>query len=52
MKGVLAVALLTFSSNVFSETVFVTLEKDNALAIIDPASGNLLKTVPIGSALS
>jgi len=31
-----------------AETVFVTLEKDNALAVIDPVAGKLLKTVDIG----
>ncbi len=31
-----------------AETVFVTLEKDNALAVVDPAAGTLVKTVPIG----
>ncbi|MGR9117296.1 MAG: cytochrome D1 domain-containing protein [Gammaproteobacteria bacterium] len=36
------------SSQVYSETVFVTLEKDNALAVVDPIDGKLLKTVPVG----
>jgi len=31
-----------------AETVFVTLEKDNALAVVDPISGKLIKTVEIG----
>ncbi|MGZ8224822.1 MAG: hypothetical protein ACXW0H_07735, partial [Methylobacter sp.] len=31
-----------------SETVFVTLEKDNALAVVDPLEGKLIKTVDIG----
>jgi len=31
-----------------AETVFVTLEKDNALAVVDPISGKLIKTVDIG----
>jgi hypothetical protein len=32
----------------YAETIFVTLEKDNALALMDPASGTLIKTIPIG----
>jgi YVTN family beta-propeller protein len=31
-----------------AETVFVTLEKDNALAVVDPVAGKLIKTVPVG----
>ncbi len=31
-----------------AETVFVTLEKDNAIAVVDPVSGKLIKTVVIG----
>ena len=36
------------SLTVQAETVFVTLEKDNALAVVDPIEGKLLKTVDIG----
>ncbi|MGD0960937.1 MAG: hypothetical protein ABSB19_14120, partial [Methylomonas sp.] len=31
-----------------AETVFITLEKDNALAVLDGLEGKLLKTVNIG----
>ena len=31
-----------------AETLFVTLEKDNALALVDPIAGELTKTVEIG----
>ena len=48
MKQILAIGLLLISFQVFSETVYVTLEKDNAIAVVDPIEGKLLKTVPIG----
>ncbi len=50
MKQILAIGLLLISFQVFSETVYVTLEKDNAIAVavVDPIEGRLLKTVPIG----
>lgn len=48
MKQIIATSLLLFSYQVFSETVFVSLEKDNAIAVVDPIAGKLLKTVPIG----
>jgi YVTN family beta-propeller protein len=41
----LAVALAGVAQ---AETVFVTLEKDNALAVVDPIAGKLIKTVEIG----
>ena len=44
----LALALLSISATIQAETVFVSLEKDNALALVDPVEGKLLKTVPIG----
>jgi len=43
----LAIGLLCLS-NVKAESVFVTLENDNALAIVDPIAGQLIKTIPIG----
>ncbi|MCK5355349.1 MAG: hypothetical protein KAJ63_09540, partial [Methyloprofundus sp.] len=48
MKLILSTALLLLSTHAFAETVFVTLEKDNALAVVDPGTGKLLKTVPLG----
>lgn len=48
MKHILATGLFLISCQVNSETIYVTLEKDNALAVIDPVAGKLLKTVPIG----
>lgn len=48
MKRLLTVSLFLLSSPVFAEMVYVTLEKDNALAIVDPIKGQLVKTVPIG----
>lgn len=41
-------ALLTYTGAVAADTLFVTLEKDNALAIVDGNAGKLLKTVKIG----
>jgi PQQ-dependent catabolism-associated beta-propeller protein len=48
MKQILARALFLISSQVNSETIYIILEKDNALAIVDPIAGKLLKTVAIG----
>jgi len=48
MKKILAIALFLISSQVSSETIYVTLEKDNALAVIDPIAGKLIKTITIG----
>jgi YVTN family beta-propeller protein len=48
MKQILAIGLLLISFQVFSETVYVTLEKDNAIAVVDPIAGKLLKTISIG----
>ena len=36
--------MLGLVASVQAETVFVTLEKDNALAVIDPIAGKLLNT--------
>jgi len=38
--------MMSFFAN--AETVYVTLEKDNALAVVDPIAGKLIKTVPVG----
>ena len=43
----IAIALL-YLGNVSAESVFVTLENDNALAVVDPIAGKLIKTIPIG----
>lgn len=48
MKHILATGLFLFSGLVSSETIYITLEKDNALAIVDPIAGKLLRTVAIG----
>lgn len=48
MKGIFMAALLLLMGNANAETVFVTLEKDNALAIVDPEAGKLIKTVAVG----
>ena len=37
-----------FSSQLHAETVFVTLEKDNAIAVLDPVEAKLIKTVNVG----
>jgi len=39
---------LVLAATAQAETVFVTLEKDNALAVVDPIEGKLIKTVPVG----
>ena len=41
-------SLLLWNITARAETVFVTLEKDNAIAVVDPIAGKLLKTVHIG----
>ncbi len=48
--GLFGIILLNsvMSLTAYAETVIVTLEKDNALAVIDPIAGKLLKTVAIG----
>ncbi|MEO1904254.1 MAG: beta-propeller fold lactonase family protein, partial [Methylococcales bacterium] len=33
---------------VAAETIYITLEKDNALAVVDPDLGELVATIPIG----
>jgi YVTN family beta-propeller protein len=48
IKMVSLVGLVALNAPVFAETVFVSLEKDNAIALVDPVDGKLLKTVPIG----
>jgi PQQ-dependent catabolism-associated beta-propeller protein len=49
MKAIVSILLLMILSvSALAETVFVTLEKDNALALIDPLAGKLIKTVEVG----
>jgi len=48
MKSIFLGALVLLAQPAYSETIYMTLEKDNALAVIDPIEGKLLKTVPIG----
>ena len=50
MKKTLLTTLLwlSFIDFVSAETVLVTLEKDNALAIVDPIAGKLINTVNVG----
>lgn len=48
MRFILAVATFFLTHTVFAETIFVTLEKDNALAVVDPVAGKLIKTIPLG----
>ncbi len=45
---ILFIAILLLSFFAHAETVYVTLEKDNALAVVDPIAGTLIKTVAIG----
>lgn len=40
--------MLAITASAQAETVFVTLEKDNALAVVDPIEGKLIKTVSVG----
>jgi len=48
-KNVLGLFLtVVLTGTAQAETVFVTLEKDNALAVVDPIAGKLIKTVNIG----
>ncbi len=48
MKYLLSTALWLITFTAYSETIFVTLEKDNALAVVDPVAGKLIKTVSLG----
>jgi PQQ-dependent catabolism-associated beta-propeller protein len=48
MKYIVTAALLIAGGIAHAETAFVTLEKDNALAVVDPIEGKLLKTVNVG----
>jgi len=48
MRFILAVTSFLLTQAVFAETIFVTLEKDNALAVVDPVAGMLIKTIPLG----
>jgi DNA-binding beta-propeller fold protein YncE len=48
IKVILLSSLLLSTSFATAETVFVTLEKDNAIAVVDPIAGKLLKTVNVG----
>jgi YVTN family beta-propeller protein len=47
-KKIICLALSAFFGVAHAESVFITLEKDNALAIVNPVDGTLIKTVPIG----
>ena len=44
----IVIALLLSSTTGSADTLFVTLEKDNAVAIVDGETGQLLNTVPVG----
>ena len=48
MKSMVYAACLLFCQTSLAETVFVTLEKDNAIAVVDPVEGKLLNTIAIG----
>ena len=54
MKLLKMIGLLTvlLGNTVQAETVFVTLEKDNAIAVVDPLEGKLLKTFEVGRQIS
>ncbi len=48
MKKSLPLALITawtFNTQALADTVYITLEKDNALAVVDGANGRLTQTV-------
>ena len=48
-KKLLIIGILTvLTKATYAETIFVSLEKDNAVAVVNPISGTLLKTVPVG----
>ncbi|PCI18566.1 MAG: hypothetical protein COB62_06695, partial [Piscirickettsiaceae bacterium] len=47
-KLYLALFLIVCSPLIVADTLFITLEKDNALAVVDGVTGKLLKTVPLG----
>ena len=47
-KLICLTALCLFTATVAAETVVVSLEKDNAIAILDAQEGKLNKTVPVG----
>jgi len=40
--------LTLFVSSSFADTLYITLEKDNALAVVNGSNGQLIKTVPLG----
>ena len=42
------ILLMVFSGCVIADTVYVTIEKDNTLAVVDGQTGELKKTVSIG----
>lgn len=48
LRWVGGLALAAGSAGVSADTVYVTLERDNALAVLDGASGELKQTVPVG----
>ena len=47
-QSIKLISLLFLVINAQAETVYVTLEKDNAVALVDPVAGKLLKTVEVG----
>ena len=48
INAAVAAMMLCLTGHLHAETVYVTLEKDNALAVVDPVAGELVRTVPIG----
>ncbi len=47
-KLYLALFLVACTPISVADTLYITLEKDNALAVVDGETGKLLKTVPLG----
>ena len=49
-KKFLIIGILTvLTKTTYAETIFVSLEKDNAVAVVNPISGTLIKTIPVGN---
>ena len=48
LRVILSLLVLLSVNWVWADTVFVTLEKDNALAVVDAETQALVKTIPIG----
>ena len=48
MNKYLFAFLIIFSTVSFADTLYITLEKDNALAVVNGETGQLLQTVPLG----